>query len=292
METKRGFTVIELLTVLVIIAILTSILMPTVKMVRNMAKETKVSAQLGAIGMGLAAFRNDYGDYPPSDSLADPAYTGAQMLCEALFGWDLMGFHPDSAWRQNGFDIDGLNLTYDPDRTRGDDTLYERKDRYLEIEQSNVYRLGDIFDNTGADLDPDTYVICDSFGVKNCTYPDTKKTFKIGTPILYYKANPSSKSIDNTYAYYERIYNAVDNFPLVDLGRLTSDGTAGDAHQTSDSTPIPFLSAPYNYFYEDYILDPKITYNNWPYRSDSYLLISAGVDGIYGTEDDITNFGN
>jgi hypothetical protein len=29
----------------------------------------------------------------------------------------------------------------------------------------------------------------------------------------------------------------------------------------------------------------------WPYRSDSYLLISAGADGLYGTDDDIRNFG-
>ena len=31
---------------------------------------------------------------------------------------------------------------------------------------------------------------------------------------------------------------------------------------------------------------------NWPYRPDSYILISAGADGLYGTGDDITNFGN
>ena len=29
----------------------------------------------------------------------------------------------------------------------------------------------------------------------------------------------------------------------------------------------------------------------WPYRADSYILISAGIDGLYGTSDDMTNFG-
>jgi hypothetical protein len=29
----------------------------------------------------------------------------------------------------------------------------------------------------------------------------------------------------------------------------------------------------------------------WPYRADSFLLISAGEDALYGTGDDLTNFG-
>ncbi len=43
----------------------------------------------------------------------------------------------------------------------------------------------------------------------------------------------------------------------------------------------------------DYITDPKATGasgRDWPYRADSYILISAGADGLYGTSDDITNF--
>ncbi|MBU0641310.1 MAG: hypothetical protein KKB50_20825 [Planctomycetes bacterium] len=27
-----------------------------------------------------------------------------------------------------------------------------------------------------------------------------------------------------------------------------------------------------------------------PYRKDSFILLSAGRDGAYGTEDDVTNF--
>ncbi len=48
----------------------------------------------------------------------------------------------------------------------------------------------------------------------------------------------------------------------------------------------------YQFFYEEYIRDPKIEARVWPYRPDSYLLISAGADGLYGTPDDIRNFGN
>jgi len=39
-------------------------------------------------------------------------------------------------------------------------------------------------------------------------------------------------------------------------------------------------------------MDPKASASGivWPYRPDSYILISAGADGYYGTADDITNF--
>ncbi|MDX2197651.1 MAG: type II secretion system protein [Phycisphaerae bacterium] len=40
----------------------------------------------------------------------------------------------------------------------------------------------------------------------------------------------------------------------------------------------------------DYIVDPKITAKAQPFNPDSYLLVSPGVDGLYGTADDIANF--
>ena len=68
MNGKRsGLTVIEILVVVGIIALLAGIFIPAAQMVRRTAKEVKQKAQFTAIDLGLAAFRNDYGDYPPSD---------------------------------------------------------------------------------------------------------------------------------------------------------------------------------------------------------------------------------
>ena len=68
MRTKRsGMTVIEILVVVGIIAMLVGLLMPAVHTVQKMAKETKQKAQFTAIELGLAAFKSDYGDYPPSN---------------------------------------------------------------------------------------------------------------------------------------------------------------------------------------------------------------------------------
>jgi len=38
------------------------------------------------------------------------------------------------------------------------------------------------------------------------------------------------------------------------------------------------------------ILNPQVTAINRPYRAGSYILISAGKDGLYGSPDDIFNF--
>jgi hypothetical protein len=65
--------------------------------------------------------------------------------------------------------------------------------------------------------------------------------------------------------------------------------------QDNPSKDIPPLRDPgssYDFFYRDYIRDPKVTATDWPYRPDSYILVSAGKDGEYGTDDDIRNFGD
>jgi hypothetical protein len=103
-----------------------------------------------------------------------------------------------------------------------------------------------------------------------------------GTPILYYKANTASKVLDATNPDTS-IYNFRDNFPLVSLGAV-----ADAAKPVSQRRQHPL--ADINYFY-NYILDPKVQARAWPHRPDSYLLISAGADGLYGTKDDICNFG-
>jgi len=142
-----------------------------------------------------------------------------------------------------------------------------------------------LFDNT-APLAGDTFVICDVFGVKSVTIGS--KTVKAGTPILYYKANTSSKTIDYlSKPPTELIYNRLDNIDLVYYVKEMEDRAKYPGHPT----PVNPLAGTSEVFY-GYIRDPKITppVPPWPSRPDSYILISAGADGLYGTRDDICNF--
>ena len=298
MERKKtGLTIIELLIVLGIIAILVGLLVPSLSVVRKMAKETKQKAQLSTIELALAAFKNDDGDYPPSNTPLPTSpgsdYCGSQKLAEALLGWDLLGFHPKSAWRADGLDaVDGPG-TYDPAQTRDNnadtipDTFDERKGPYLELATIGAFRLGNIsISKPGmfADTDPlapDTFVICDVFGTKKISMPNGTMV-KAGAPILYYKANTSGKQILD-------IYNMADNDSLVFVKEQAD--RIKDPPGPGETLPRNQLASTITFF-ENYIADPKITARRWPYRPDSYLLISAGADGLYGTPDDICNFGN
>jgi len=62
---RRGFTLVELLTVVAIIAILMSILIPTVGLMMVRARQTKSSANLSSIGKALSLYTLDnYGLLP------------------------------------------------------------------------------------------------------------------------------------------------------------------------------------------------------------------------------------
>ena len=75
----------------------------------------------------------------------------------------------------------------------------------------------------------------------------------------------------------DRIYNYMDNsFFIRDVKAV--DGVN------------PLISGIGGSFFYDYIADKKATTIKWPSNPDSYLLISAGADGLYGTGDDICNF--
>lgn len=283
---KTGLTIIELLIVLGIIALLVGLLIPALNVVRNMAKETKQKAQFSTIELALAAFKNDYGNYPPSNWTPDVFtgdYCGAQKLTEAILGWDLLGFHPNSDFTSNGTNNAGV-FVYDSSDTI---LLGQRKGPYLENATTDVFTLGSIFGNTGS-LEANTHVLCDVFNAVQVTLP-SGTTSKAGAPILYYRANSSSE--------INGIYNVNDNDAIVGL----KEAADGRGHPFGAGPVPPGFSGRDEFFYGTvdpadgivgYIQDPKITAKVWPYRPDSYILISAGADGIYGTSDDIRNFGN
>lgn len=280
---NRGFTVVEMLTVVAVIGILVSLLIPAINVVQNTAKDLKQKAQFASIEVALESFYNDQGDYPDSTYSNVVNYThygGAQKLAEAMVGLDGFGFNPDSVWRPDGMDDAGAVDLYDS-------TSYkDRNERYLELETSNVTKIDDIYSSLGGFVKPGTYVLTDMYGkVDNI---NTGK--KVGMPILYFRAYVQNTNFPTTAVPYdgsfvsdldfvggsarEYIYCYSDNNRIVDL----------DA--PFDSEPHP-LKGDEMIFY-DAIASPD--FPGVPYKSDSYILLSAGRDGYYGTEDDVYNF--
>ena len=121
-KKRSAFTIVELLTVMGVIAILISLLVPALNLVRDYARELQQRAQFHSIEVAIDMFvaSSGYGTYPPSNDNSLPPvnpmdpipYGGAQKLAEALVGWDLLGHHPKAAFRSNGTNEDNLGVTY------------------------------------------------------------------------------------------------------------------------------------------------------------------------------------
>jgi hypothetical protein len=281
-----------------IIVILIGLLVPSLNMVKRYAKEVRQKAQFHSIDSAIELFSGNsgWGGYPPSDALdgstaaGGVSYCGAMKLCEAMMGQDLVGFHPNSHFRADC--TDGANhLLYDnppvgavlyPNTA---DNLKARKGPYLQTDRANAYRLRQLYGAGNTDpFDKDLFVLCDVYTrVKN---RDTGKG--VGMPILYYKANTSNTIHDPCGTLpvvgdnKDYIYNYTDNDGLVKLG-LPWDTTGALKH------PIDSRVDPKKFY--EITRDDRISIDTGrPYRPDSYILISAGFDGMYGTDDDIFNF--
>lgn len=288
-ERTAAFTIIELLTVMSVIVILISILVPSLNRARQFAKEVKQKAQFHSISVALETFRAQFDGYPDSDEMDNnnpqAYYCGAMKLAEAMMGKDMLGFHPDSRfWSNSG-------ILYTPV------TLRDRKGLYLQLDNANGNSLESVYvpfamapsGYLGPFYDPNALVLCDVFA--RTTSSKTGK--RIGMPVLYYKANPSkTKHNVNAPDDPDNIYDYKDNDELVKLG-MPWEGS-GVAHRMASGGGITL---------EGTTPDPALFYRNTlnksiglpggrPYRADSYILLSAGMDGEYGTRDDIFNFRN
>jgi type II secretory pathway pseudopilin PulG len=318
MNNRKAVTIVELIIVVTVIALLLGILLPAVSTIRAKAKETAQKAQFATIDAALEAFKQDYGDYPPSGryegdgtnpAFSNRVYCGAQKLTEALLGWDLAGFHPKTNWRRDGYTgtvvpLNFGNDAYDPCRTDpvSTRTLTERKGPYLEVAKTPVFRLGNSPGANDGLYDPATnanftyfdatkpnYVICDVFGVRKLTVPTGggTKIVTAGTPVLYYRANTNFKM----FTCFPKdapvsMYNYTDNIRLINLGILPNATTS---HHLSTAIDESYFCNT-NYKITDTRVPALPTGEGWPNRPDTYILISAGADHEFGTNDDILNY--
>ena len=73
-----GFTLVEMLVVIVIIGILASLTTVAVTAALDRAHETSIQTELNQIAAAFERYKNDYGSYPPNYYPANP-YTGSNL---------------------------------------------------------------------------------------------------------------------------------------------------------------------------------------------------------------------
>ena len=299
---KKGFTIIELLVVISIIAMLMAILGAGIFSAKDAAKVLQQRCQLREIEIGMELWYNEQdGEYPESESLGDTLYTnGAHHLAEALIGRDGHGFDRKSTWDAELDEASGLPYI-------SGEPWADREGMYLSSKVARGFQLAQIygetvvsdsgsvypgdFDELGTATENNTaMVLTDVYTENKVTMPFSDKTVKVGSPILYYKAKSTNMYDWSDDTNIEKsIFNYYDNYEIMELGK------AGE--------PIvehPFFTAATGIesFYEEWI-DPKsrlidldddgVEETHAPYNKESYILLSAGKDGLYGTRDDVTN---
>ena len=163
----------------------------------------------------------------------------------------------------------------------------------MKLEDTNVFRLDSIYEDVvltaegfNADFDNNgsmqySLVLCDGFVQKRAS---GKKT---GMPILYYKARAglTFQDYQDAGVISDDVYNFMDNANILNLG-VPDDSTIRHPLHPDAGIPNPNGFAAF----ENMILNTEVLPIRRPFRADSYILVSAGKDGLYGTSDDIVNF--
>ncbi len=315
---RHGFTLVELLVTIGIIVVLIGLLVPVVARVRISAQEASTKNFLNQLEAACENYQLAFNSYPGplANNQLGPMPTGTVLPvvnassgsydttalsnvtgCENLVLGVLGGLKYSSAG--NGA------IQYDPSFVgTGPNSLNSRNpkryqpyvdgSKYLSLRQEGANKTGRYSD--GGTMANDSII------------PEFVDQFTDPLPILYLRANVgatgnglTNSQTDNPVvtlgtASPQYDLNSIVGYTGADIGigRTKPPGAADfkqglaaapDPNKTLDATQQPYNAYPY-------FKNPQST-NTQPTarQKDGYILISAGRDRIYGTADDITNFG-
>lgn len=366
-NAARGFTLVELLTVVAIIVLLVAVLIPAIGAARSAAKKASTSATMNTLSTGLETFRADQqlgGAYPPSASdhrntqglmtykinspyeapnslppvQCNTEISGGSLLVFALLGADFLGcpgfktFRTTSSyWAQdthafnNNNPNNPISCAYALNNTTGA-ALKPRVGPLVDASKAKVTARNQNQASEGA---IGRFPIEKEQEIRTASaLPSAKRDFPFfldafGNPILYWRADTAGTIIADrsptqtpapTSPDIRGIYHFLDNGSLLargnDLGASNSNGDdaaplilspksaaelqSGSGRPHKIIKPDDFVpNQPPNTLqngFAAYIQDKNVKARPASFRADSYLLVSPGEDGIYGTGDDIANF--
>ena len=292
---RPGFTLVELLTVVAIISLLISILLPSLSRARDQARRARVRAMLYGIDSALEMFYGDFNRYPNSTAGVDPItdsdiLSGAHWLARALVGHDYEGVDTDGRMMRPGANPELTSASLE------------------NASRVGVYMEGPMF---ARDDDDSKFY----YGGDSCDYVPTGRPVvydeMFGSPVLYYRANTRAR-----YPFADSSGAAPDTggpgrYSLQDNFRITGGGSAlgWDFAAAGRQHPFgTFGSSGYDWRDIDTVCGDEdgvagsftdMLHSETAHEAadrvraqnaERFILITAGRDGVFGTADDIANF--
>lgn len=132
LQIATGFTLIEIVIVLGVIAALAAILVPTLMNYIEDARKARASKDVGIIAAAIAQLNKDTGRWPTVDSNGNPIdclYTGSEFSTDILESGDFIGTNPplsfgkafDHLMRNNAnYPVSGPTIWRGPYLSKGD----------------------------------------------------------------------------------------------------------------------------------------------------------------------------
>ena len=340
-----GFTLMELLMVVLIIGVLVSIILPTVSKARQQAQAANSRAQLANLATLITAYHADFQAYPgPLTNLQ--VYADMNGTAPAIVD----GTAPNSVKLAGRADfitmsenlVLGLNgglrnvngeIRYDTAWVGGGPQWLGGTPKNLPAYGENSTKdLSTRFAEAAIPMLTGDYI--DSNGVTgdDSPVPEYQDRFNEPLPVIYMRARAGSRSTaddpdDNAvvtdgtdparrgqYDYSQYAAYVSGEGGTIGVGRsahpseyvpasdyLGPKGTPDPKHGLRIPVAVGATTDPsstgYTYPYNAYAalwhhgLSGPAGPPETPKQKDTYILISAGIDRIYGTSDDITNFG-
>lgn len=284
---RRGFTMVEMLTVIGIIVVLIAILLPVIAKVRVQALVASTQAEINTLAASIEKYRADQGAYPGpipnsafangtaagfNDSTGKPITMTENMVLGLCGGWDPPVSGTGSAtYVEASVGLGPMMHT----------TVLSKRRRYapyIDPQPGVMTPPMTWSQGTGKTGISDSNV--PEF-MDRMPDPDRNNALLVGNPIVYIRANvgnPGIVSTDNSTQYNVTMLSPY--FPY------TNTTTPGKGISTTDY-PSPTGNSSAAAGYQAYFAHPTIA--GAPRAKDAYLLISAGPDDVYGTKDDIFN---